>query len=451
MRTSGMVCLLVLLAAAPLFAQELPDWTVMVWMNGDNNLQDHVLQDWKELAAAAGNERVRVVVQLDLNKLGDTRRFRVQHSDLPKLSDADLIGERNMVDGAELADFVQWARTNHTAKKYALIFSSHGDGWRELRPSPEAPAPVPLASVPAPALAAAPESSDPIFLPPGVFGSPNRTISLDDSHREDALYNREIADSLAGVLSGKKLELVIFDACLMGMVEVAYGLRNVANVLVASEELVQNAGMNYTPILDELGTRPAQDGQTLSRRIVTLYDELHDARNRNDPSRTLAAFRLDRIEALATALSELSGLLIDDMALERPFIRRVRARCMQFAPDPFAVHDRFYHVDLKRFVDLLAQETPNPEVKAAAENVSEMLTRARIHHYAGALRSCDYGGEGLAIYFPATREQFRHDPLQEKAYLKANGFQPVEFVQNEEWSAFLHVYFFSVREEELQP
>lgn len=460
MRQLCFVLLAGLLASPPAFAADA-DWTVMVWLNGDNNLEEFIRDDWKELAVVGSTDRVNVVVQIDLSKTADTRRFRIPAKGGPnRLADMEAIGERNMVKGSELQEFVEWARKHHKAKRYALVISSHGDGWREfiLGGQPAGPGLITASSRSATIGAAdvkpQPEASRrALFLPPGVFGSPNRSINADDTDGiGDALYNREIADSLKAALKGDKLNLLVFDACLMGMIEVAYGMRDVAEYFVASEELVQNGGFNYTPILAELVARPSLQAEALAGFLVREYETLHGVAERDDPARTLAAFRLDQMGEVAKALSRLSVALIDEMADERETVARVRRRLPVYAEGPCGqVDDCLYHVDLKRFADLLARYATSPIVKEHAQEVSLLIADSRVARYAGAHRDCDYGSEGLAIYFPATANEFRFDPLQERAYRKANQDHPVEFVQNEQWSEFLHVYFFNAREAEVAP
>ena len=454
MRWSVVLCLFVIAATAmPVASQEKDDWTVMVWMNADNNLEKFILNDWKELAAVGSTANVNVVVQLDLQGPGNTRRFLVTRQNPPVLQDADVIGESNMVDGNELKKFICWARTNFPAKKYALFISSHGDGWREIVVPPKANALVAAATaveepVRPPALSEEP-TPEVIRLPPGVFGSPNRAITSDDNNRSsDVLYNREIADSLAEVVGGEPLELIVFDACLMGMIEVAYGLRNVARHFVASEELVDDDGMDYTRILQELTSRPAQDGETLARRLVKFYEEIHAPGERDDPKRTLGAFRLEGMDDLAAAITRLSNTLIDNIATQKRVIRYVRERLPVYAPNDATCGGGscFHHVDLKRFVDLLEQESDDASVRAAAADVRRQFEAVRIDSYAGPQRDCDFGSKGLAVYFPATREQFTGDRLDDLAYRKANRLFPVEFVERNGWADFLHVYFLKARE-----
>ena len=453
--------LILLFAVTPSLLAEDAEWTVMVWMNGDNNLEKHVLKDWEELATVGSSDKVNVVVQLDQLSVRGTYRFRVPpNTGFPKLDPNDKLPERNMVDGAELREFVEDTRQKFKAKRYALIFSSHGDGWREIifdPPAGSTPPPAEAADPPPPSVSTAafldPAPPTSIRLPAGVFGSPNRSISADDSNGfRDALYMRELADNLAAALGGERLDVIVFDACLMGMIEVAYGLRNVAKYFVASEELVSGAGMDYADVIGDLQKLPTQDGRAFAQRIVQLYRKLNGRDVRADPARTMAAFRLDFIGDLADAVSVLSAKMLVAPLPERRIIQRARDRIPVYASG-FCRNDEdcFYHVDLKRFADLLRQNSREPAIRVQAEEVGRLLERARIEVYAGEERGCDYGSAGLAIYFPRTRDEYQFDPIQERAYRKANQHFPVEFVQTNKWTEFLHVYFLNAREEEVTP
>jgi hypothetical protein len=427
------------------------EWTVMAWMNGDNDLQDYIVNDWKEMAWVGSGDAVNIVVQLDQKDKDDTYTFRVasEKDNDPVLQSAARITEANMVSAAELAVFIAEARKRYPAKRYALLFSSHGTGWREFKIA-QPP------GTPAAAAEAVPLDDDeddeseipppPRFLPGGLFGSPNRSVSSDDNSPGDALYNVEIADALAHGMGGKPLDLVVFDACLMGMVEVAFGLRKAGRVLVASEELVSGHGFNHSTWVRQLRDNPAIDGAALGKLLVRSYDLVHT--RRLDPGRTLSAFDLGVAGELARGVSALSEALIADIEGQRRAIRTARRNCAVYAAKgcDFGARDCVFHVDLKRFTDELARLTTSEEIRDLATRVGTVLQKGIIDNYAGPERRAAHGSSGLAIYFPAQPNDFLHDHLQQKAYLKANRDFPVEFVSKATWADFLHVYHLGTRE-----
>ena len=115
-------------------------WTVMVYMSGDNNLEDYIVKDLElELAALGSTPNVQVTALADRGPGYDTSRGDWQTheavstrrrgcSPTRRSAVADW-GERNMGDPDTLADFVEWSKANYPADRYALYFWGHGWGW----------------------------------------------------------------------------------------------------------------------------------------------------------------------------------------------------------------------------------------------------------------------------------------------------------------------------------
>jgi len=136
------LCLVGLPATTPVASEQQPplaEWTVLVFMNGDNNLEEDALINFQQIAAIGSTALVNVLVQLDRNgnyaftqpQWTQTLRFRVTKdmAPLPKNALQDL-GEVNMGDPAALSDFVQWGKSAYPAKRYMLVIWDHGQGWR---------------------------------------------------------------------------------------------------------------------------------------------------------------------------------------------------------------------------------------------------------------------------------------------------------------------------------
>jgi hypothetical protein len=201
-------------AAAQESSPRRAEWTVMVYADGDNNLEEAMLIDFGEISKVGSTDAVNVLVQLD--RIGkyvtaehdvfpywtQTLRFRVARGQWPVPGSTPTsydIGETNMGDGRTLADFIAWSRANFPARRYALIISDHGQGWRGiLTPTAAVRAHIyrsgadPLSQPRVDEMAVAFPFRTPI-------GSPFRTVSYDETDK-DKLYNREVQDALAQVL-----------------------------------------------------------------------------------------------------------------------------------------------------------------------------------------------------------------------------------------------------------
>ncbi|HEX8145589.1 MAG TPA: clostripain-related cysteine peptidase [Pyrinomonadaceae bacterium] len=427
----------------------------MLYMNADNDLDPYALFDFEEMAGFRHSPLVNVVVQLDRAGSGETdaqwgktRRFLMRQNLRPTLSNSfqDFDEESNMGDPATLRAFVSWARERFPAEHYMLVIWSHGDGWRR----PELAAPGRRGrtrdagvreqdAARAEALLAegllTKESLASLDLEQTPLGGQYRTISEDETNGHDPLYVREIQDALEGVFgAGRGLDVIGFDSCLMQMVETGYAMRNVADVMVGSEELEPLRGWDYDDWLRALADSPGQSATELGKHIVESYRKTYDATTSDT---TLSAVRLsgNRMNRLAGAVSLLSRELMGSLGAEWQRIRDARRGCNVFAPG------RGYHgVDLHQFASNLAAADVNPRLRARAAEVARLLERMVVHNYAGRDRQDAFGGRGLAIYFPVSRAAYWSDKYW-KAYAETNKEYAVQFVTDHLWDNFLHAYF----------
>ncbi|MDQ1300485.1 MAG: hypothetical protein QG637_403, partial [Chloroflexota bacterium] len=258
-----------------------------------------------------------------------------------------------------------------------------------------------------------------------------RSISNDDT-AGDQLFNREIQDHLLQTLEGRKLDLIGFDACLMGMVETGYAMRDIARVMVGSEELEPGDGWNYADWLRRLVEFPNMDTATLGETIVASYRRAYQDR---DSTVTLSAVDLGQMPKLAGLIDDLAGELLLALPAELANILLARGACAVYAPG-YGLHG----IDLARLCEQLSAATTDAAIQAKARAVQAAVAASVIANYAGEDRQDDYGSHGLAIYFPESRALFQTDP-DGLGYLKTNTTYPLEFVQSFRWADFLQAYY----------
>lgn len=256
------------------------------------------------------------------------------------------------------------------------------------------------------------------------------------SHDEDTgdkLFNREIQDALEAVTDGDRIDVVGFDACLMGMIETAYALRRSGSVMVASQELEPGDGWNYENWLRPLVDDPAAfDGAALGAQMVRGYADHYGDRD----ATTLSAVRLTKVQAAARALTRFADRARADLPAHLDVLRRARRSCENYAPG-YGLHA----IDLCRFLDQVARSRrAEPELAAAAAAAREAAEATVIENYASAQRQGRFGSAGVGIYFPESKLAFDSDPDRD-GYLPGNTLYPVEFVDRQGCSKFLHAYF----------
>lgn len=261
------------------------EWTLLVYMVGDNNLSDAAWVDLNEMETVGSSDKLAIAVQAKFSSQysnlvppryqGPTYRFLVQkdadEESVSSLDSAANIGSTNMSDGAALTSFVRWATEAYPAKRTALILWDHGIGFE------------------------------------GGF--------VDESAGgNDYLTLKEIAGGIVG--SGVHVDLVGFDACLMGLHEVALAMRGVADWMTASEEIEPGAGYPYDQVLTHLQQTPTLTPQQLGTAIVEEYRSYYAASQRSRPA-TQSLMDLSKIGALQDQLAGFANNLSSNLAESR--------------------------------------------------------------------------------------------------------------------------------------
>ena len=366
------------------------EWTYMVYLDGDNNLEGAGIDDFMEMSSVGSTSAVNIVVQFDRipghsNAYGDwttTKRFLVAPGMTPTPANAltDL-GECNMGDPNTLDDFVTWAMATYPANNYAVILWNHGSGCKEKGWVPWA---------------------DDTGIARGVCEDwTNGTIlSLQD---------------LEQALSGNYVDLLGYDACYMHMVEVVYQVMDNAGVSVGSEARILWDGWPYDTILGDLTGTPTMNEYTLGEVIVQRYIEFYGTAGYD----TLSAVDVDNgdIPGLVTAVDDLAQVLLTKIPGNYDEIQQARNEVEVFDPQ------RTF-IDLYHFAELIGSYVPDTstEAQAVMDNINNAV-------YAEAHGSGYPNAHGLSIYFPETGA----------AYLTS--YEDIKFAVDTEWDEFLKKYY----------
>ena len=469
---TGHLILPVLLLYPSLAAATTKDWTVMVYLNAKNSLEPYGLVNFKQMAQVGSSPDVNLIVEFgrpkahytttvpnpanpvvyDPNPWTSTLRFYVAKNTpaLPNAAVQNLGPNVDMGVGTTLADFVKWGMDNYPARHYMLIVWNHGQGWRfqltenvdlrfkamnfvmtpTVRPTrgnntvePSVTSERRIADF----LELSPAAVDTIPLVGGF-----RSVSQDDDSAH-TLYNGDIEHSLGALLGGKKLDILGFDACLMAMVETGYAFRNVANVMVGSEELVPQEGWQYADWLTRLQMQPKVDASGLG---TTLIDSYKNAYGGYKSQTTLSAANLDNMSSIETATSALAQELVRLINNNKiNSIKKVRMACQDYGGKNT--------IDLQCFLRGIIEAKIDTNLTARANDATRAIKMSVFANYASTDRSIpSYGSNGLAIYFPASNVDFLADRDHGGYIPNAPVMYPVDFVNTPRpgWAAFIQSY-----------
>jgi len=368
-------------------------WTFMVYLDGDNNLEAAGVQDFIEMAQVGSNAQVNLLVQMDrlpdyeagYGDWSDTRRFYVTPGMLPWPEHGLSLGEANMGAGQTLRDFIQWGMTNYPAERYALVLWDHGGGW-----------PARLVQAP-----------------------PAMDIAWDDTDGGDALDMTELRSALSTVTGSgaAPLDLLGFDAGLMGMIEVDQQVIPYASVRVGSQEKEPEEGWDYGPVLNTLASDPAISPLELGRTIVDAYASYYPEGN------TQAVVDLGApVAALNQAVDAFAGVLISRLGTYSQTMAAARTEAQSYSYAEY--------IDLYDFARLAGEKIDDSAIDAAAAAVMTAVDGAVYHEQHGAAWA---GTHGISIYFPPDELGYddRYDGSQN--YL--------QFAVNTRWDEFLRAYY----------
>ncbi len=340
-----------------------PTTTVLIYIEG-TNLESNGSQataNIKEMLAAASAPHLNVVlatgaagkaVATDPVKSWRTvKRHLIKDGAIQELQD---LGTINMGNTAVLTDFIRWGQTAFPADKYILVFWDHGGG--------------------------------PLW---GYGGD----IDTDTDTMQVMQLRQAVGDAVAA--TGRRFELIGFDACLMATAEIAANLAPFARYLVASEELEPGPGWNYTPFLNALAANPDADGLDAGRAIANGYAAKTDPET---DTYTLSVIDLSRIDAVVAAIGEFSTLAADQFSLSGRAAWNQLAAIRNLADEFGAnyVNNRFTNLtDLGHFAALIGEGSG--VYRQSAARLQAAVAQAVRYN----VRSDGHpAASGLAFYFP---------------------------------------------------
>lgn len=358
----------------PTFGPDLADWTVLVYMSADNNLELAALQDFNEMEAAGNSERVHVLVQIDRaqgesDADGDwheARRYVVHADEDTSVITSEFtvdMGEVNMGEAGTLNDFITWGVLTYPANHYALILWDHGAGWNG-------------------------------------FAFDNDTNFADTV---DHLTLPELETAVSQALAQThldKFDLVAFDACLMGQIDVFQTLQPYADYAVGSEELTPGHGWDYQTLLANLYATPDMNGIQLAQQIVDNFTNMY-TQVEPDDFVTMTAVDLAKLPPLTNAIEQLAAALLHDPAQAVSAIADARSGTETFARAYAETDDLYAAIDLGHFAAILSQRSPDPVVQETAVTVQQTIAETVVAQMKG---NAFKHSQGVAIYFPRLQE-----------------------------------------------
>ena len=274
-------------------------WTFIVYMAADNDLESAAITNFNELEAVRyANAPVSIIVLLDRSPYHDTTngnwsgtrvfeiksdpagftaimkspRIDCQELGITKSNDINL----NTADPMVLSLFIDFAKRAYPAENYALFIWGHGTGWR---------------------------STDNV----NSSVTPLKAVAFDDTHGQYMSL-----PAFGRTIENKGLSFIGFDTCYGAVLEVAYQIRNSAQLFAGSQGAILSTGWNYTALFNDFIKKPnlsiADLGDSIQKQFIERYGGLSNA--------TISQIQLSQVQNLFNKFNLFSGVVTDSITTQ---------------------------------------------------------------------------------------------------------------------------------------
>lgn len=366
-------------------------WTILVYMTGED-LNTYARDDINEMEKALGTlpGTVKIVVSWDQPKSsvgtayatggGTQSAWRTYGRSILKADSSTTtiastfnlsFGEKNTGDPATLVDFVKWGVQQAPAQHYLLQMWGHGGG---------------------------------------TDGS-----QFDSESGDDALTIGEMASAL-GATGMPTIDLVSYDNCLMAMAEVGVAIApKVAGVFVASEELINGTGQDYTTAYSAL--KVADPASVTASQIAAGMVASYQTQYQGDAGKcdTFSTAAASGYAALASAIKQFVDATTTLTTAHRTTLVTAANGSVTYDTTPFR--------DLGSFMTKVVAATSLPQtLRTAATAVTTAIGGVIL-----GKTSDQRSSSGVSIYLPTTSSD---------AYLATYATDAAAFCQSTGWNTF---------------
>jgi hypothetical protein len=371
-------------------------FTVMCYMNGDNDLTREVLHAVDRMETVGSSEDMHIFALVDGGReatpvYGDpwtgTKLLKISRDEtIGRLRSQVLcdLGEANLADPRTLEDFVRYC-LRFPADKYLFFFFSHGRGIIDTH----------------------------TLKRPG--GKTQLCVSPEETNQA-ILARPQFRDAIRRAMGERRFELMVLFSCLTNMVEVGYGFRDTTRYLVGSEDEIrlvdhppgtfQIRGIRFEELLKRLREEPNLSARGMGQVLVDTFIEqymrdvrLPDHRGGSVSKRFAAALSLidcSRYDAVAERLDRLARHLLQELThLCEPDPLPGAFRRALSASQRYGSFLNLEYYDLQDFLQNLKERVPDPQTRKYCEDVLDEVCRKLIVY---ERHTSERRSKGVSIY-----------------------------------------------------
>ncbi len=202
---------------------EKKQWTLMIYMAADNDLDQAAVEDFKEIENAVPDDQVSILVLADRFGPDGAKLYSMCPAvelECPELElQPGSTVELNMASPLVLSSFIQFCKENYPAEHYGLVLWGHGTGVR---------------------------------------CATSRSVAVDDTSGTVMPMT-----GLERAVSSQEIDVLGFDTCFGTTLEQLYQLQSTAAYLVGSPGLTSVSGWDYTRLCNAVSGTPQQVAEAM--------------------------------------------------------------------------------------------------------------------------------------------------------------------------------------------
>lgn len=265
--------------------------TVLVYMAADNSLAVEIAQKIEALRQGWTWTGNKCLIYVDTPQGARLLRLRgcCQATPTPYVEVVREYGAENSASAAVFGRVLREVVEEYPADSYGLVFFSHASGW----------------------------------LPKGILQNPSRSLGWDDGTGDGAqdgmLHSEMELTEFAAAIPDGQLDFILFEACLMAGVEVAYALCDKTDYLLVSSAEILAPG--FTPIYPSAFRYLFDTSKSVDESLVAFGERYMDYVNGLDNdyrSATLSLIATDDLIPFAARIRKLlagHSLNLSDMII----------------------------------------------------------------------------------------------------------------------------------------
>jgi hypothetical protein len=439
------------------------EWTVMIYMAGDNNLSIDMIYALEQLKEVAkNNEKINLYVYFDglssdVPTLYCDFSAYCESSDpncpvtffqsykIEKMIDVSDKFNENSASVNNIINFIDWCVKKDPVeqikeKKYAFIFSGHSFGFLNWGLFKD-------------------EKADYYMTHAKLKYMFERVISTEENLRKKAEidedkykerygkpWSKKRRDERTTVVLGKSFDLLGFDSCVMSTLEIGSQFGKFAKTMVASQGSIPTAGWNTAQIL--LG-RITKESETKAI-AVSFVDEFIKQQNKfalADISVDMSAWDLTKLPELEKRFGDLVDSLQECFRDKNSIVYNQMKRLLIYAHCQCQTYMFEQHIDLADFcqilvseIDLLSEEVADKDlspIKNVSQCCKEVIESIRDCVLITGFSGSDFQfSKGISLFFPWSAASY--DSAE-------NDYEKLTFVRQKnssgaKWNEFLKTY-----------